>query len=43
MTDFSIYEVGPRDGLQSADTITSTHDKVTLIRKIANIEIISVF
>lgn len=36
MTDFSIYEVGPRDGLQSADTITSTHDKVTLIRKIAN-------
>ena len=35
MSDFSIYEVGPRDGLQSADTITSTYDKVTLIRKIA--------
>ena len=35
MTDFSIYEVGPRDGLQSADTITTTYDKVTLIQKIA--------
>lgn len=33
--DFSIYEVGPRDGLQSADTITPTAKKVELIEKIA--------
>ena len=36
MTDFSIYEVGPRDGLQSADTITPTMKKIELIEKIAN-------
>jgi len=36
MTDFSIYEVGPRDGLQSADTITPTRKKVELIEQIAN-------
>lgn len=33
--DFSIYEVGPRDGLQSADTITPTSKKVELIERIA--------
>lgn len=33
--DFSIYEVGPRDGLQSSDTITPTFKKVQLIEKIA--------
>jgi len=42
--DFSVYEVGPRDGLQSVDTITPTRKKVELIEKIAqagieNIEI----
>jgi len=36
VTDFSIYEVGPRDGLQSADTITPTLKKIELIEKIAN-------
>lgn len=36
MTDFSIYEVGPRDGLQSADTITPTRKKVELIEQIAS-------
>ena len=35
IVDFSIYEVGPRDGLQSADTITPTANKVELIEKIA--------
>lgn len=39
MTDFSIYEVGPRDGLQSADTITPTRKKVELIEKIAQVGI----
>ena len=34
--DFSIYEVGPRDGLQSSDTITPTFKKVQLIEEIAN-------
>ena len=34
MTDFSIYEVGPRDGLQSADTITPTHYKVEMIDEV---------
>ena len=33
--DFSIYEVGPRDGLQSSDTITPTYKKIELIEKIA--------
>ena len=33
--DFSVYEVGPRDGLQSADTITPTHYKVEMIEKIS--------
>lgn len=36
MTDFSVYEVGPRDGLQSADTITPTRNKVEMIEKISN-------
>lgn len=32
MTDFvSIFEVGPRDGLQNEKTFVSTHDKVTLV------------
>lgn len=35
MTDFSIYEVGPRDGLQSADTIMPTASKVEMIERIA--------
>ena len=35
MTDFTIYEVGPRDGLQSHDTITPTAVKVELIEEIA--------
>ena len=35
MIDFSVYEVGPRDGLQSSDTITPTAKKVELIEKIA--------
>jgi hydroxymethylglutaryl-CoA lyase len=34
--DFSIYEVGPRDGLQSADTITPTSKKVELIERIVD-------
>lgn len=34
--DFTIYEVGPRDGLQSADTITPTGRKVELIEMIAD-------
>ena len=33
--DFEIYEVGPRDGLQSHDTITPTAVKVELIEEIA--------
>jgi len=33
--DFSIYEVGPRDGLQSSDTITPTYKKVELIERLA--------
>jgi len=33
--DFDIYEVGPRDGLQSSDTITPTSKKVELIERIA--------
>ena len=33
--DFSIYEVGPRDGLQSSDTITPTFKKVELNEEIA--------
>tara|TARA_R100000455_G_scaffold7203_1_gene2881 strand:+ start:829 stop:1686 length:858 start_codon:yes stop_codon:yes gene_type:complete len=33
--DFEIYEVGPRDGLQSKDTIISTAHKVELIEQIA--------
>jgi len=37
--DFSIYEVGPRDGLQSADTITPTAKKVELIERIADVGI----
>ncbi len=37
--DFSIYEVGPRDGLQSADTITATSKKVELIERIAEVGI----
>tara|TARA_R100000152_G_scaffold20566_1_gene14625 strand:- start:163 stop:1008 length:846 start_codon:yes stop_codon:yes gene_type:complete len=36
MSDFSVYEVGPRDGLQSADTITPTHHKVEMIERISN-------
>jgi hydroxymethylglutaryl-CoA lyase len=36
MTDFEIYEVGPRDGLQSRDTIVPTANKVQLIEEIAN-------
>ena len=36
MTDFTIYEVGPRDGLQSRDTIVPTSTKVELIEEIAN-------
>ena len=39
VTDFSIYEVGPRDGLQSRDTITPTRKKVELIEKIADVGI----
>ena len=35
MNDFEIYEVGPRDGLQSHDTITPTAVKVELIEEIA--------
>lgn len=35
MTDFSIYEVGPRDGLQSADTIMPTASKVEMIERLA--------
>ena len=35
MYDFEIYEVGPRDGLQSHDTITPTAVKVELIEEIA--------
>ena len=35
MYDFEIYEVGPRDGLQSKDTIISTAHKVELIEQIA--------
>lgn len=32
MTDFvSIFEVGPRDGLQNEKTFVSTHDKVALV------------
>lgn len=34
--DFEIYEVGPRDGLQSRDTIVPTSTKVELIEEIAN-------
>jgi hydroxymethylglutaryl-CoA lyase len=33
--DFSVYEVGPRDGLQSADTITPTRHKVEMIERIS--------
>lgn len=40
--DFSVYEVGPRDGLQSADTITPTRTKVELIEKIAQTGIESI-
>lgn len=39
MLDFSIYEVGPRDGLQSADTITPSLKKVELIERIAEVGI----
>ena len=35
MTDFSIYEVGPRDGLQNTDTIMPTTQKVEMIERIA--------
>ena len=31
MSDFSIYEVGPRDGLQNTDTIMPTMQKLSLI------------
>ena len=37
--DYSIYEVGPRDGLQSVDTITATAHKVELINRIAEVGI----
>ena len=36
MRDFSIYEVGPRDGLQNATFSVSTEEKVELIRSLAN-------
>jgi hydroxymethylglutaryl-CoA lyase len=34
--DFSIYEVGPRDGLQNASFSASTEEKIQLIRSLAN-------
>ena len=36
MRDFSVYEVGPRDGLQNATFNVSTEEKVKLIRSLAN-------
>ena len=36
MRDFSIYEVGPRDGLQNASFSVSTEEKIQLIRSLAN-------
>ena len=42
MTDFSIYEVGPRDGLQSADTIMPTASKVEMVERIAQAGITSI-
>tara|TARA_R110000824_G_scaffold400338_1_gene607646 strand:- start:15153 stop:15995 length:843 start_codon:yes stop_codon:yes gene_type:complete len=34
--DFTVYEVGPRDGLQNATFSVSTEEKVELIRSLAN-------
>tara|TARA_R100001163_G_scaffold46908_1_gene35246 strand:- start:2981 stop:3820 length:840 start_codon:yes stop_codon:yes gene_type:complete len=34
--DFTIYEVGPRDGLQNASFSVSTQEKINLIRSLAN-------
>ena len=36
MRDFTVYEVGPRDGLQNATFNVSTEEKVELIRSLAN-------
>jgi len=36
MSDVSIYEVGPRDGLQNIQEQTPTTDKIDLIRKLRN-------
>lgn len=37
MSDFSIYEVGPRDGLQNADFEVTTEEKIDLIRKLEGV------
>jgi len=34
--DFTIYEVGPRDGLQNASFTVNTQEKIDLIRSLAN-------
>jgi len=34
--DFTVYEVGPRDGLQNASFSVSTEEKVELIRSLSN-------
>ena len=36
MRDFTIYEVGPRDGLQNASFSVSTQEKIDLILSLAN-------
>ena len=36
MRDFTIYEVGPRDGLQNASFTVNTQEKIDLIRSLAN-------
>ena len=34
MVDISIYEVGPRDGLQNIQEQTPTNEKIDLIRRL---------
>ena len=36
MRDFTVYEVGPRDGLQNASFSVNTQEKIELIRSLAN-------
>ena len=36
MRDFTIYEVGPRDGLQNASFSVNSQEKIELIRSLAN-------